>query len=275
MQAKFFDMEKTELEVVRQIAKGGQKVVYLAAKKDNPCEQVIIKEASITSAASLQRIMREVSFLSSINSPYFPKNLGSSFDLKTMTITIIEEFVEGSTLRNCMQNYSDWPSIQVLLNQLIDGLSSVWSRHVVHRDLKPENIIIKTNGTPCIIDFGIARFLDMDSITNTLQQMGPCTPLYASPEQLRNDKTAIDLRTDFYALGIIALELYLQQHPFHPDIVGGGMLYDNLLQGKYALSSATRKEDDHLKILANNLLQVQPYMRPRTIEQLRNLINNI
>ena len=275
MQAKFVDMEKTELDIVRQIAKGGQKVVYLATKKDSPDEKVVIKEANITSAASLQRIMREVNFLSSIDSPYFPKNLGSSFDLKSMTITIIEEFVEGNTLRNNMQNYSDWPSIKALLNQLIDGLSLVWARHVVHRDLKPENIIIKPDGRPCIIDFGIARFLDIDSITNTLQQMGPCTPLYASPEQLRNDKTSIDLRTDFYALGIIALELYLQQHPFHPDVVGGGMLYDNLLQGKYALSSATKIEDEHLTNLANNLLQVQPYMRPRTIEQLRNLINTI
>ena len=276
MQAQFFvHMEKTELNIVRQIAKGGQKVVYLATLKEDPAKNVIIKEANITSTASLQRIMREVNFLSSIDSPYFPKNLGSSFDLKSMTITVIEEFIDGRTLRDNINNYPDWNSIKDLLNQLIDGLSNVWSQHVVHRDLKPENIMIRQDGRPCIIDFGIARFLDMESITNTLQQMGPCTPLYASPEQLRNDKTSIDLRTDFYALGIIALELYLQQHPFHPDVVGSGMLYDNLMQGRYGLSTTTKVEDNHLKELAKHLLQVQPYMRPRTIDQLRNLINTI
>ena len=79
----------------------------------------------------------------------------------------------------------------------------------------------------------------------------------------------------FYAIGIIALELYLQKHPFSPDIVGGGLLYDNLIQGKYALSSDNKPKDLRIASVVERLLQVQPYMRPRTISQFRNLINTI
>lgn len=268
-------MERNEFNIVTQIAKGGQKVVYSAVCKNDPNLKVVIKDAQINSAASLQRIMREINFLCSLDSPYFPKNFGSNFDMMTMTMTIIEEHIEGETLRSVMSNYNDWASIKVLLLQLIDGLEIVWSRNVVHRDLKPENIIIRPNGTPCIIDFGIARFLDMESITNTLQNMGPCTPLYASPEQLRNDKAVIDPRTDFYALGIIVLELYLRRHPFDPTIVGSGMLFDNLMAGKYATHTSTIPKDESITVLAKHLLCVQPYMRPRTVTQLRNLINSL
>ncbi len=268
-------MERNEFDIDTQIAKGGQKVVYSAVCKNDPKLRVVIKDAQINSTASLRRIMREVNFLCSLNSPYFPKNYGSNFDMKTMTMTVIEERIEGETLRDVMSNYNDWNRIKDLLLQLIAGLEIVWSKNVVHRDLKPENILIRSDGTPCIIDFGIARFLDMESITNTLQNMGPCTPLYASPEQLRNEKSMIDPRTDFYALGIIALELYLKCHPFDPTIVGSGMLFDNLMAGKYATHTSTIPEDASVVALAKHLLCVQPYMRPRTVKQLRNLINSL
>lgn len=268
-------MENSNLQIIKELAKGGQKEVYLANIADNPFQKVVVKKARISSTSSLQRILREVNFLCGLNSPCFPKNYDSKFDMSTMTITIIEEFIEGETLRNVMKNYKEWDSIKGLLNKLIDALEIIWKRNVVHRDLKPENIIIRSNGEPCIIDFGIARFLDMESITNTLQQMGPCTPLYASPEQLHNDKAAIDLRTDFYALGIIGLELYLQNHPFDPKVVGEGLLYDNLMSSKYAVKTPTKLEDPHVTAFAKHLLQQQPYMRPRTISQLRNLLNTI
>ena len=268
-------MERNEFNVIKKIAEGGQKIVYFAESKTDPSIKVVVKDAKINSMASLQRIMREVNFLSGLDSCYFPKNYGSNFNMTTMTITVIEEYIEGNTLRNVMSYYQSWDEIKKLLNELINAMESVWENNVVHRDLKPENIIIRTDGKPCIIDFGIARFLDMESITNTLQQMGPCTPLYASPEQLHNDKISIDIRTDFYAIGIIALELYLQQHPFDPNIVGGGLLYDNLIQGKYALSSNDKPKDPRVASVVERLLQVQPYMRPRTISQFRNLINTI
>ena len=51
-------------------------------------------------------------------------------------------------------------------------------------------------------------------MTNTIQASGPCTPIYASPEQLANKKQSIDIRTDFYSLAIIISELIIGEHPF-------------------------------------------------------------
>ena len=158
-------MERNELNIISKIAEGGQKIVYFAKSKTDPSIKVVVKDAKINSMASLQRITREVNFLSGLDSHYFPKNYGSTFDMTTMTMTVIEEYVEGKTLRDVMANYQSWDEIRNLLNELINAMEFVWENNVVHRDLKPENIIIRTDGKPCIIDFGIARFLDMESIT--------------------------------------------------------------------------------------------------------------
>ena len=270
-------MEKNELKILNYIAQGGQKTVSLAVSINNPSLKVVVKDAKINSTSSLQRMIREVNLLKQLDSPYFPKNYGSSFDVFTMTMTIIEEYIEGDTLRFKMDNYQDWNSIKSWLNSMIGGLQIVWNMNIVHRDLKPENIIIKTDGSPCIIDFGIARFLDLESITNTLNLRGPNTPLYASPEQLKNEKHIIDMRTDFYALGIILLEMYLGVHPFTPSIVpnSGLTILDNIQAGRYTVCTPNKVEDPKITKLATRLLQYQPYLRPRNFEQLRNLINTL
>ncbi|WP_338336326.1 protein kinase domain-containing protein [Marseilla massiliensis] len=138
-------MGNSSLRIIKELAKGGQKEVYLASIADDLSKKVIVKKARISSTSSLQRILREVNFLCGLNSPYFPRNYDSKFDMSTMTITIIEEFIEGETLRNVMKNYEDWDSIKGLLNKLINALEIIWKRNVVHRDLKPENIIIRHN----------------------------------------------------------------------------------------------------------------------------------
>ena len=269
-------MEKSEFNILSELARGGQKVVYLAEGKQDANMKAVIKEAPINSISSFYRISREISLLSGLDSVYFPHNFGSNLDLVNGRITIIEEYIEGSTLRNVMGNYNSWETILPLFKELINALSIVWDKNIVHRDLKPENILIRPNGKPVIIDFGIARFLDMESITNTLQQMGPCTPLYASPEQMINAKHIIDQRTDFYSLGIILLELYLGVHPFSPDAVGNGIpLIDNLNRGTFAVATQNVKEDKRISLICRKLLQPQAYNRFRNYKQLVSFINTL
>ena len=71
-------MERNEFNILNKIAEGGQKIVYFAESKADPSLKVVVKDAKINSTASLQRIMRETSFLSGLNSCYFPKNYGSN-----------------------------------------------------------------------------------------------------------------------------------------------------------------------------------------------------
>ncbi|MFC2138759.1 serine/threonine protein kinase [Bacteroidota bacterium] len=88
-----------------------------------------------------------------------------------------------------------------------------WKKGIIHRDIKPSNIIIKTDGTPVIIDFGIARVLGDTSITDTgLPQPGSWR--FAAPEQYLGKKHLIDYRTDFFSIAVLAYFLQFNKLPF-------------------------------------------------------------
>lgn len=257
-----------ECKVIKNLPSGGQKSVQLA---EHPTlGKVVIKRGIIKSFTSLERIKREVELLSDLKSEYYPQQHHFNIDIKGKQFEIIEDYVEGRTLREAMADLKQPKLIFALLSELITGLSIIWDRNIVHRDLKPENIIIRPSGQPCIIDLGIARFLDLEPLTKTISPIGPCTPIYASPEQLTNNKNAIDMRTDFFALGIIALELYLGVHPFDPIQVGNHFsIVENILQRKYVVESSTVRRDQSLIEFANSTLQIQPFQRFRNQQMIK------
>nr|WP_315155063.1 serine/threonine-protein kinase [uncultured Flavobacterium sp.] len=262
----------TECTIIKELAQGGQKKVYLA---EHPkLGKIVIKKGFIKSFTSLERIKREVKLLDQLVSEYYPKQYHFNIDFKTNEFEIVEEYIEGLTLRENFHQFINPESIFILLDSLIDGLSIIWDKNVVHRDLKPENIIIRENGKPCIIDLGIARFLDLDALTRTISPIGPCTPIYASPEQLNNSKNSIDSRTDFFALGIIALELYLGKHPF--DLPKEKFsIVENILKNNYIVETDVVKENKQISDLASKVLCNQPYMRLRNYELFKEFLKNI
>lgn len=99
------------------------------------------------------------------------------------------------------------------LDMTLQGLEACAAKNIVHRDIKPENIIIRPDGSPVIIDFGIARHLDQTSLTETSRMWGICTPPYAPPEVLRYQKNQIDGKSDLFSLGITAYEAMTGVHP--------------------------------------------------------------
>jgi serine/threonine protein kinase len=81
---------------------------------------------------------------------------------------------------------------------------------IVHRDLKPENVMIGKDGRVYVIDFGVARFLENATLTQTGQIVG--TPIYMSPEQVTG-RIVADRRTDIYSMGILFYELLTLRPP--------------------------------------------------------------
>ncbi|KAB7731815.1 protein kinase [Rudanella paleaurantiibacter] len=126
---------------------------------------------------------------------------------------IFEEFIEGDTLCDIENRFiGQSPLITQLLKDIFEVMTPIWEQKLVHRDIKPENIIIRENGKPVIIDFGIARDLDGATLTGTGFQ--PMSWRFASPEQYAGDKFKISYRTDFFSLGTLAYYLYHGQLPF-------------------------------------------------------------
>lgn len=165
------------------------------------------------------RITREIDVLKNVKGDnlikyeedfYFENEFGIN------EYVIIMEYFQGETLRNYLKGDVE---LDVLVKVFISVLQGVKELHntiienegIIHRDLKPDNIMINDDLKVKIIDYGLSKIIDFSSITSTGTQIG--SPLYMSPEQLRDSKH-IDYRADVYALGIILYEMLTKNIPY-------------------------------------------------------------
>jgi serine/threonine-protein kinase len=127
---------------------------------------------------------------------------------------IVMEYLEGKTLYDVLDHRRPLPACEALqlASRLCDILEYLHRQGVIHRDLKPGNIMISDDGSPHIIDFGVAKCRELE-LGGISAQIG--TPEYMAPEQIRGDRT--DGRTDIYSLGVILYEIVTGERPFHGD----------------------------------------------------------
>jgi serine/threonine protein kinase len=127
---------------------------------------------------------------------------------------LVMEFVEGHSLADLIATYGPLPEAQVLdwAGQLLDALAYCHARGVIHRDIKPQNIIIRPDGRPVLVDFGLVKLWDpRDPRTQTvIRAMG--TPEYAPPEQY-GVAGHTDPRSDLYSLGATLYHALTGQAP--------------------------------------------------------------
>lgn len=257
----------SEFPEAKLLKKGGQKVVFLI---DHPIyEKAVLKIGRSKSPSSIQRIEREVNLLRQINSSYYPKNYDFQL-LENAHFIIVEEFIESRPLSDCLNEFSTPVTALEFIQSIVQGLKLIWDKRIVHRDLKPDNILVRPSRQPVIIDLGIARLIDSESLTQTYALLGPHTPGYAAPEQMQNLKPQIDFRADQFNLGIILAQLLLRgHHPFDPEIVGSGdSTMHNILLGEWCKHEFDKSSLRPLKPLIAKLLGREPYQRYRMYEYL-------
>ena len=205
--------------IVRSLGRGGMGEVFLADRADEQFQQqVAIKlvRRGLLSRNLQGRLKLERQILATLDHP----NIARLFDGGTTgdgTPYIVMEYVDGEPIdvycdSRCL-------SIEQRLRLFQVVCSAVHRAHqnlVVHRDLKPSNILVARDGTPKLLDFGIAKMLDdrqmMHTMAVTQADYRVLTPDHASPEQIRGDP--ITTASDTYVLGVVLYELLCGCKPF-------------------------------------------------------------
>lgn len=196
----------------------GQRAVYfgifVSQTEYDPegCERwgpVVLKITEATTKAAISYWSQEIELLSEIESDHYPKHYFHEIikedprteqKISPSLLISFEEYILSQTLTQKMSDFNNEEKVTFFIIEMVKILSQIWNHKLkfVHRDIKPDNILIRPNGSFVIIDLGILRQEGQSGVTNTFSPYGPCTPLYASPEQLRNDKRNISFKAIFF-----------------------------------------------------------------------------
>lgn len=174
----------------------------------------------------LDRLPREVEAMLRVNHPNVVEFVEYSFTVKRTGSLhyIIEKFIDGTDLTDELGTPWDTTRAAQVFGELLDGLDELKKVNVVHRDLEPSNIRMRADGKPVLIDFGLARHLDLPDITKTGTWVG--TPLYFAPEQFTGDRRLIDHRTDLFPVGLLLYYALVGRHPFEHEATDLNTLAD-------------------------------------------------
>jgi TolB-like protein/Flp pilus assembly protein TadD len=204
---------------------GGMGVVYLAwdERLDRKVALKLLPESMVANEAQLTRLKREARTASALNHP----NIVTIHDIGEVGSIhyVAAEFIEGTTLRERMTKGPIPPNESVdIAAQVASALCVAHRAGIVHRDIKPENIMLRPDGYVKVLDFGIAKLTQQETLGRatllgaqlpTQHSMMLGTTRYMSPEQAMAQQ--VDGRSDLWSLGVVLYEMLAGRAPFEGE----------------------------------------------------------
>lgn len=201
------------------LGEGGMATVYMGVqqKLQRRVAIKVLDPALLKNKILADRFMIEAQTAANLNHP----NIISIYDVGQVGkfYFIVMELLDGS-LKDLIKSS---PSRKLppgesinIINKIAPALDYAHKQGIIHRDIKPDNIMFRQDGSPVLVDFGIARAVDTD-LQMTKTGMGIGTPHYMSPEQCQTGP--LDGRSDFYSLGVVLYELLTGEKPYRADTI--------------------------------------------------------
>lgn len=207
------DLLDNRYEIESKVGQGGMSYVYRArdTKLDRNVAIKVLKEEFASDESFVEKFRNEARSAARLGHP----NIVTAYDTVDSGDLhyIVMELVEGITLKNYIsrkQQLSNKETIGIAI-QAAEGIAEAHRKGIIHRDIKPQNIIVSREGKVKVADFGIAKAVTGDSLTQSV--LGSAH--YISPEQARSGEA--DHRSDLYSLGITMYEMITGRVPYEGD----------------------------------------------------------
>jgi len=202
--------------LIKKIGEGGMGVVYLAhhlALNKNVAVKILPPSFAMEEER-VKRFVREARSAAQLEHSNIIQiyNIAKHEDF----YFIVMQYADGESLARAIKREGKIKVLEALdiIRDVASALAVAHRKNIVHRDIKPENIMINSNGEIKLMDFGLARVLDVASnLSRTGDILG--TPYYLSPEQAQGQK--VDGRADIYSLGVTLYYMLSGKKPFEGD----------------------------------------------------------
>jgi eukaryotic-like serine/threonine-protein kinase len=205
------------------LGQGGTGSVWRARRDDGRYEGAVaikLLHLSLLGRAGAQRFRREGAILARLAHPHIARLLDAGISDAGQPYLVLE-LVEGERIdRHCDALRLGVEPRLALFADVLAAVAHAHSHLVIHRDIKPTNILVDAAGHVKLLDFGIAKLVEDETLggeaTELTREGGRAlTPEYAAPEQLRGEP--VTMATDVYALGVLLYQLLAGRHPTAPQ----------------------------------------------------------